>query len=70
MSRETVDRHLTPEEIAEQVASLRTVGGVYHHVADWVEYDNLTAPLTPTQLESLGRYGITADALNLERTTP
>lgn len=33
-------RTLTPEERAEAVRSLRTVGGVYHHLARIVELDD------------------------------
>ncbi len=36
----TSNRPLTAAEVDEQVASLRTVGGVYDYVAACVEHDN------------------------------
>lgn len=42
---------LTPEQRAAAVASLRTVGGIYDHVADYVEADTTE----PTALAEKGR---------------
>lgn len=61
----TSNRPLTRAEIEEQVASLRTVGGVYDVVAYWVEYDNLPhdGPFSPAETEALERLGVSQKAL-------
>jgi len=66
----TSNRQLTRAEIEEQVASRRTVGGVYDVVAYWVEYDNLphTGPLSPVELDALARLGVSETALNNHNT--